>query len=304
MGDTYVSKLAGESAPLAMNAKLPWWLTLCAKLILARVPAPYHFWRRIGLFRHGEMNVPQKAIDTFQNYFQCANKYASLRPGFHSLELGPGDSILSGIAARAHGAERVWLIDVGAFASTDVTACQRVVDLLAAEGKQIPSILGAKGLPEILSLTGINYLTSGAVSLREIPDASVDLFWSQVVFEHICRDEIPVVLAELRRIVKPNAVGIHGIDFRDHLGGGLNNLRFSKRIWESWIFRNSGFYTNRIQPSEMVDFFKKAGFHVRVIREMRWPSTPIDRRKLDSAFSAISDRDLLTAEIEIVATPI
>lgn len=304
MGDTHVSKLAGENAPLAMNAKPPWWLTLCAKLILARVPASYHLWRRIGLFRHGEMNIPQKAIDTFRSYFQCANKYASLRPGFHSLELGPGDSILSGIAARAHGADRVWLIDVGAFASTDVIACQRTVELLATEGKPMPSISGAKELSDVLSRTGISYLTNGTVSLREIPDASVDLFWSQVVFEHVYRDEIPVVLAELRRIVKPNAVGVHGIDFRDHLGGGLNNLRFSRRIWESWIFRNSGFYTNRIQPSEMVDFFKKAGFHVRVVREMRWPSMPIDRRKLDSAFSTLSDSDLLTAEMEIIVRPI
>ena len=287
-----------------MISSLPWWAKLSGKLVLARLPISYDFWRRVGLFRHGEMNHPQRAIATFANYYNQALKYRQLGKGFHSLEVGPGDSILSGIVARAYGASEAWLVDAGNFADTSVEACKETVSLLAKEGKQCPDIENAATLHDVLKQTNVNYLINGTQSLATIPDETIDFFWSQVVLEHVPLKEFPKFLKELRRVVSPDAIGVHSIDFRDHLSGGLNNLRFSEQTWESDFFRNSGFYTNRIRPNQMINLFKEAGFKIESLKETRWPSTPIDRRSLATSFSHLPDDELQIAEIEIVIRPI
>lgn len=285
---------------MGVTSRLPWWAKMSAKLALARLPVPYGFWRRAGLFRHGEMNLPARAVKTFDNYYNLASRHAPLTPGFSSLELGPGDSILSGLIARAYGASRAWLVDAGAFADTNIAACRQTAEMLRAQGKLVPDIGLATNLPEVLRQADVEYLTQGTTSLASIPDASVDFFWSQVVLEHVPRAEFPLLLKELRRIVSPNSIGVHSIDFRDHLGGGLNNLRFSREIWEGEVFRGGGFYTNRIRPREMLRMFSDAGFDVEVVSQTRWPHMPIARNQLAHEFRGLPDEDFMVAEIEVI----
>ena len=56
----------------------------------------------------------------------------------------------------------------------------------------------------------------------------------------------------------------HQIDLRDHLGGGLNNLRFSDSLWESNFFVKSGFYTNRISFDKMISIFENISFKYEI----------------------------------------
>ncbi len=288
---------------MGLAAKLPWQAKLLAKLVLARLPVPYSFWRFIGLFKHGEMNQPDRAIRTFRKYLESARQYIPLSPGFESLELGPGDSILSGLVARADGASKAWLVDAGNFAITDLDACKATIKMLQASGATLPDIANATRLSEVLALNNIHYLTQGTASLAQIPDASIDFIWSQVVLEHVPKAEFAQMARELRRIMKPGGIGVHSIDFRDHLSGGLNNLRFPSRIWESYYFHNSGFYTNRLRPREILEFFVQAGFKVEVINQTFWPNMPIVRDALAPEFQHLSDEDFMVAEIEIIIRP-
>lgn len=303
MDGTHVPTVVREGENLGLIARLPWWVKLGAKLALARLPVPYGLWRRIGLFRHGEMNVPTCAVKTFDAYYRRVTEHVTLQPGFCSLELGPGDSVLSGLVARAYGARKAWLVDAGAFADTDISACWRTIELLCDQGKPAPDISGASSVSEVLNRAGVEYLTQGTASLASIPDGSVDFFWSQVVLEHVPRAEFPRFLKELRRIASPRAIGVHSIDFRDHLGGGLNNLRFSQSTWEGRAFRDSGFYTNRIRPREMLEMFSAVGFCVEVVSQTRWTEMPIHRDQLAREFHALSDEDFMVAEIEILVRP-
>ncbi len=288
---------------MAMISRLPWWAKLYAKLALARLPVPYSLWRKLKLFRHGQMNDPARAIHTFEKYYRRAREHVTIAPGFTVLEVGPGDSILSGLVARSMGASQVWLVDAGAFADTDVAACRRTLALLKQAGHADLDFGDVTTVDAVLSRTNVTYLTSGTESLASIPDASVDFFWSQVVLEHVPYDEFPIFLRQLRRIVKPDGIGVHSVDFRDHLSDALNNLRFSCETWESRAFRSSGFYTNRIRPGSMLSHFKEAGFDVEVVAETYWPQIPTPRDAMAAPFRELPDAELRLAEYEVTLLP-
>ena len=302
MDRSCVSAMAGEHQIMAVK-HVPWWAKLAAKLVLARLPIPYAFWRKLGLFRHGKMNEPQRAIDTYVGYQQRAERFVSFPENFQTLELGPGDSALSGLVSRSMGASKAWLVDAGAFADTDLEACNSVFDRLREQGKSVPEIVNAHTLSEVLDQSNVTYLTEGTASLSQIPDATIDFQWSQVVLEHVLLDEFRDLVAELRRIMAPGGIGIHSIDFRDHLDGGLNNLRFSADMWESPLFQNSGFYTNRLRPKEMIGIFEECGFTVEIIHEDFWPDLPLAHAKMARQFTDFGEADFRVSEIEIAVRP-
>lgn len=286
---------------MGLISALPWWAKMGAKLGLARLPISYDFWKRLGIFRHGEMMVPERAISAFRSHYEDAVR-RGLPADFNSLELGPGDSVLSGFVARAYGAKRAWLIDAGPFAETDAEGCRKVVELLAQQGKPLEPVT-ASTVEDVMANASVGYLTEGTKSFAVIPDGSIAFFWSQVVLEHVYREEFPRMMRELRRVVSADAVGIHSIDFRDHLGGGLNNVRFSDRIWEAPKFRDSGFYTNRIRPREMIAMMEEAGFSVEIISEQRWPQLPLSRDKMAPQFSKFADEDFMVCDMRVAMRP-
>ena len=108
-------------------------------------------------------------------------------------------------------------------------------------------------------------MTDGLQSLKKINTNSVDYLFSHSVMEHIRLHEIDEYILEMKRILKPNGLISHNINYKDHLQESLNNLRFPTKIWESEFFAKSGFYTNRIPAVEMHDKFSKAGF--KLIKE-------------------------------------
>jgi SAM-dependent methyltransferase len=175
--------------------------------------------------------------------------------------------------------------------------------LLTQAGHTDLGLVDLTSIEEVLRHANVIYLTNGTASMAKIPDSSIDLFWSQVVLEHVPYDEFPEFLRQLRRIVKPHGIGVHSVDFRDHLSNALNNLRFPHRIWESRVFRASGFYTNRIRPGPMLTLFTEAGFDVEVFAEKRWSEIPTPRASMALPFRELPDGELLLAEYELLLRP-
>ena len=75
-----------------MRDKVPWWIRMGAKLVLARLPLSYEFWRTLGIFRHGDMHNPNHAIGVFQAHLQRASARHAMPGNYVCMELGPGDS--------------------------------------------------------------------------------------------------------------------------------------------------------------------------------------------------------------------
>lgn len=282
---------------------MPWYVKIVAKVLLSRLPLGYHFWKRLNLFVHGAMNKPDYAYDVFRQHFQRSN-FVRKSDKFVSLELGPGDSLLSAIIATAHGSGKCYLVDAGAFATEEIAPYREMADFLRSRNLPAPAIDTDCELAGALASCNAVYLTQGLSSLRKIPTGSVDFIWSQAVFEHIRRHEFLETMRELRRILRSDGVCSHRVDLKDHLGGELNNMRFPTSLWESNWVAKSGFYTNRFRYSEMINFFKQAGFDVQTVSVNRWTASPTPRRLMSIEFQGLSEEDLLVKEFDVLLHPL
>jgi SAM-dependent methyltransferase len=289
---TWISSVAG---------KLPWWAKIAGKVVLSRLPVSGKVWQKIGLFSPGLMWRPDYAIGVFDFHYRAAGSPAA---GFSYLELGPGDSVASAVVGKAYGAARAWLVDSGSYASRDMDLYREVVRRLAAErpGTDLSVLRDAPGLDALLQACATTFLEQGLASLKQVPAESCDFIFSEAVLEHVPLGEFDAVMGELHRILKPGGVATHRVDFRDHLGGGWNNLRFSADLWESpWFALRSGFYTNRLRLSVMTARLQAAGFAVEVSQRSSWPAPPIARGLLDGGFQGLSEEDLMTDQAHILA---
>lgn len=282
---------------MTVAARLPWQAKIAAKLVLARLPFAYRYWQKLKLFRHGAMHDVDYALGVFARHYQRAT-FGHKGAGFTVVELGPGDSLFSGLIAHAHGAAQSYLVDSGPYATTDPAPYRQLLARLHSPLNPDAT------LTDWLAQSHTVYLTDGLASLRQIPDQSVDFIWSQAVLEHVRRHEFAATLTECRRILKPDGVASHCIDLKDHLGGGLNNLRFSRRVWEAEFMVRSGFYTNRLRYSELLDLFAAAGFAVEWLEVNRWPTPPLPPARLAAEFRHFSADDLCVREFDVLLTPI
>jgi SAM-dependent methyltransferase len=277
---------------------IPWWMKIGAKLVLSRLPFAYAVWQKLGLFRHGLMDSHDYALRIFRDHAERAGLQGKLQ-GRTVLELGPGDSISTAVIAAAYGARAI-LVDSGNFARADVAPYRVLQAALLKENLPCPSIDDCPDVRSILERCGARYLTEGLQSLRQIESGSVDLIFSQAVLEHVRRKDFLATQRECRRILKPGGVCSHRVDLRDHLGGALNNLRFSERVWESEFFARSGFYTNRISFAQMPSLFSEAGFQVELTDVRRWPTFPTPRNRMDRQFRELPDDILLVSGFEVL----
>jgi SAM-dependent methyltransferase len=273
-----------------------------AKVALSRLRLPYSVWRKFGLFRLGKMDSTGYALRSFSLHKQRAFGGAPLT-GKTILEIGPGDSLASAVIGKALGAQSVVLVDAGAYATGDVGIYRKLAKELAAEGLDAPDLHSAKTVADVLDLCGGRYLTSGVDSFGELAANSVDFVWSHSVLEHIPKGELPRLFRELRRVLRNDGAMSHNIDFQDHLSHSLNSLRFSERLWESPLFKNAGFYTNRVRAAEMHAMIRNAGFDLVIESHAKWKALPMSRRRMHAAFSKLDEQDLLVHSSHLLAKP-
>lgn len=279
----------------------PWWGKLLAKLVLSHLPVNYRVWQRLGLFRHGKMDHHAYLVGVFNSHLKRSG-FENGIAGKTILELGPGDSVGTALVAASQGARSI-LLDTGAYAVRNIGFYRSLASELSRLGLNPPDLSGVSSLEGVLKACNAIYLTQGLTSLSEIATGSVDLIFSHAVLEHVRRHEFDQTVRECRRVIVPSGKVSHRVDLEDHLGGGLNNLRFSHRIWESQPFVESGFYTNRLRCSEMINAFRASGFDVELLACNSYPELPISRRALNEEFVNWPDDELMIRGFTVVLNP-
>jgi len=279
--------------------RTPWYVKILIKLVLSMLPFNYRIWSKVGLFRHGSMDDSSYAWSVLKKHTSTLE----IRTGWKGLELGPGDGLLSAFLAPAVGSDGLTLVDTGDFAHKDWSLYKRQIFkfLSIHHSSNVADFTKEREINDALKSVGSSYYTEGLVSLRSLKSNSFDLIYSQAVLEHVRHGEFNDVISECYRLLKPNGVMSHQVDFKDHLGGGSNNMRFSSVLWEKkWFSHNCGFYTNRIRLSEIVSICENIGFTVEVKKKSYWHELPIKRNQLAPEFTKLSDEDLLVSGAYLV----
>lgn len=291
-----------EAARKAARGAMPWWAKGALKIALAHVPLSYSVLRSMSLARHGGMEDPAWAWETFTRHFNRAD-FPKGRPGFSVLELGPGDSLFTALIARALGAGDCWLVDVAPYATSDVRFYKRMAEFLRERGLRPPDLSKAESVEDVLSACGAGYATRGLESLRQLPDHSFDFIFSNVVIQCIRREELPDTLVQMRRLLRSGGSCVHSIDLRDMMGQSLHHLRFSQGAWESNWVRDSGFYTNRFRLSELIELNARAGFDTELDEVNRWPRLPLPRATLAQPYRQMPEEQLRIATLRLILRP-
>src|SRR5690554_2555904 len=211
---------------------MPWWARFWTRTLLAQVGINYRVLRALGLTRHGAMEEPAVAFETFTRHARAAGFPRNGQP-FSVLELGPGDSLNTAPIAAALGASRVHLIDAAADAQHSPHTYRQMIAFLRQRGIDVSRIQTFVDLPHLLARCNAIYETDGLAALKRLPDQSVDFIFSNAVLQHVRRRDLPRTIRQLRRIVKPDGAVSHSIGIWDQMGFALNHLRFSRRFWES-----------------------------------------------------------------------
>lgn len=285
--------------PLYIGVLMLWPLKIIIKVILAHLPIPYRFWQKLGLFRHGQMDRAGYAEKIFSIHTNLA--YPNGAPkNLRLLELGPGDSLASTLLAYALGAAEIHHVDVGDFATHDMTVYQKIAHDLTARGLNIPDLSSCPSRADMLHLTRGHYHTHGLDDLRKLPDHSIDFSWSHSVLEHVRRRDMPALFHELKRVTTPGGFSSHLVDLQDHLDHSINNLRFPEWLWEANWFAAAGFYTNRLQAGTLRRMAENAGFKVVSTTRGHYPALPIPRTKLAAPFRDLPDDELRTRTFSLV----
>ena len=284
----------------AIRHKMPWWARIALKLVLSRIPLRYSVWQLLHLFRHGAMDDPGYAISVFEAHWNASRPNMNSCPDV-AIELGPGDSLASAVIAYAHGIDCIKLVDAGPFAQTNMDLYHRTAEALAARGLRHCELGDAVDVAQMLRHCGGEYLTEGVASLERLPPNFVGWIWSQAVLEHIRLEDVDRLIAAMRRIMRKGAIASRRIDLKDHLGGGLNSLRFGTIFWErnEFAFR-SGFYTNRLRARDWLQKFETGGFEIISTEIRRWETVPLDRAKLASEFQDLPDSELKISGIDLL----
>jgi SAM-dependent methyltransferase len=286
-----------------MKELIPWFIKIPAKIVLSRLPVGYRQWRRLNLFVAGAMDTPAFAFGVFKKHYE-ASGFATLR-GRTVLELGPGDSLLTALYARSFGASRTWLIDVAPLASKDPALFAQAEQMLTQLDLPVPGIGRVSSVIAALGPLNATYITEGLASLKTVPDGAVDLVFSQAVLEHVRLTDFAKIVKEMRRVLKPDGVASHVVDFRDHLQNGLNNLRFPDRMWESKFMARSGFYTNRLTWPAMEKLFRETGFSVQLRSFDLWPNgLPTRQRSMALPFRDMRPNDLMVMGAHAIVRPL
>ena len=229
------------------------------------------------------------------------NKAKSFLPNnYNILELGPGDSISTAIIGYAFGASKIFLVDIADYASSSIDIYRVLINELKKHNtvKNVSSLQKVKTFNEILETTNTNYYVSGLHSLQEIRSQSIDFIFSNAVLEHIHLHDFRNILYELYRVSSEESIISHTIDLKDHLNNNLNSLRFSKKIWESKLFKKNLSYTNRLRFKEICKYIREAGFKIIYIDVKEWNELPIKTKCLNREFK--NREDLLVYGFDIL----
>jgi predicted O-linked N-acetylglucosamine transferase (SPINDLY family)/SAM-dependent methyltransferase len=141
----------------------------------------------------------------------------------------------------------------------------------------------------VLDLHGVKLVKS----LADMADQSVDLMLSNSVLEHLMQPA--EAFAQMGRVMAAGGLLVHTVDFSDHRAIGTRIHPF--QFYYDGVLQG----INGLRYSEVIALLTAQGFNCRGYNRMLAPEGLIDRLRLNGRYARMSDEDLRTFVVTIVA---
>jgi SAM-dependent methyltransferase len=251
------------------------------------------------------------------------------------VELGPGDSLGTGMAALLSGSSRYFAVDVSRHANSqrNMKVLEQLVSLFAdrspiPDNKEFPELKPhiddfrfpenildnacmeknldprrLQAIADCLLETGkdaspLQYINPQAASTTIVP-GSVDLVFSQAVLEHV--KDLSSLYRICRTWLKPHGLMSHQIDFRSHGTSREWNghWAYPQKLWRL-IRGNRRYLLNREPCSTHLRLLSENGFQM-VIEERARLSSRLRQGQLAAPFRTLSEMDLTTSGVYLLS---
>ena len=199
------------------------------------------------------------------------------------FEVGTGRVPMTPLAYWLMGAKRVITIDLNPYMKAELT--RECLKYIAGHVKDVQALFGPLlnrrrfealldfqcrddfDLQNLLDLCHIAYIAPGDAAHTGLDPDAIDFHTSFNVFEHIPRNVLLAILAEGNRIIRPNGLFVHRVDYSDHFSHSdtrispINFLQYSDAQWERYA-GNRYMYMNRLRHDDFLALFESANHAV------------------------------------------
>lgn len=251
--------------------------------------------------------IRQMYVERAKEILELCEKHHAIQPGDRIMEIGTGWVHRESTIIRLFYDVRVTLFDVWDnrqlaayknFFSNFEQVMGKELNLTPAQSERahtlLKGILAAQSFEEIYALLDFEYVINPAGTLEQLPDGAFSLIFSCSVLEHVSKQILPEFIQSYARLLKPGGYSIHLIDLQDHLSYYdrqapiKNYLRYSDRVWKRY-FQNEVQYFNRVQRSEWLNLYSRAGF---VLEEERPTFGDLGSITINPGYKHLDQRDL------------
>lgn len=239
--------------------------------------------RSLGDLRNLEGVVEGKVVGDWLVLVSSLNEMGCGVQGLDYVEVGTGWMPVLPICFSLAGACSCTTVDVVPHLDSKLTfrmlavlepylpriadAAQRSLDRVRHDYLELRR---APTVEALLAQARIRYVGSGDARATDLKECSVDVVFSNNVFEHVPGDVLYDILRESRRILRTGGISIHSANCADHYAyfdrniTFLNYLSYSEREWRFW--NNELQYQNRLRPQDFDELVRLAGLEVRLYR--------------------------------------
>lgn len=297
-----------------------WRLKAVLQNAIAALPGPlsqrvyYAMQRRFGGLR--AISVEDKLRQGVE-IAQRARSGGRPVAGARVLEVGTGRRLNLPLSLWLQGAQRITTVDLNPYLREELV----VEDLhqIAAERDRVAAMFGDElrrdrldalvalagdfSLPRLFATCAIDYRSPADATALDLPAGSIDLHVSYEVLEHIPGPVLEAILREGSRVLAPDGLFVHRIDFSDHFShsdasiSAIHFLSHSRRTFD-WLAGNRFMYMNRLRLDDFQALYARAGHDIVALEAAPDPGTA---RLLDEG-GVVVHRDFAGKSRDVLAT--
>lgn len=268
----------------------------------------------IGGERRTEGRMPIYYLNRINRMLRLAKSYGVPKDGDRLLELGTGWLHWEAITTKLFFDVQGILFDVWDNRQMNalknyLTQLDTMLDKIdvnytkrAFAHRLIAQIKELREYQDLYNLLGFKYVIDDKGSLNLLEKESFDFIVSAGVLEHISAKDASELVHGIGVLLKPGGFSVYSINIRDHLYAydktvsPKQYLRYPDWVWRL-CFENDVQYINRIQRSDWLALFEKAGL---MLVEEDDEVEDVSGVKVANAYKKYEEADLRCGSLKIV----